>query len=43
MRVVTWDFNKNENTDLKQSDLQKKVGTLCMAEDTQSKTSEELT
>lgn len=30
--LVVWDFNKNEKTDLKQSDLQKNVGKACNGE-----------
>ena len=29
--VVVWDFNKNEKTDVKQSDLQKNAQTVCKA------------
>lgn len=28
--LVTWDYNKNEKTEMKQSDLQGKVGKPCV-------------
>ena len=31
--IVVWDWNKNENTKVKQSDLQKNVGKPCIPDE----------